>query len=161
MSKGYFAVMPFRNLFKINTTWLFCGVVWLVACSPLSIFSSTPRPESPVKPPTPALTATPIPFPTQTKTATLMPTPDLWEIQKCHKAPHVLKIEADWIWQYTGDIDRNRKVEMILNFTEDNQILGFAFDYQNVREYQVSGCLEERQFTLWLQQENSLVATIV
>ena len=49
---------------------------------------------------------------------------------------------------------------MLLNFTEDNQILGFAFDFQNVREYQVNGCLEGRTFILWLQQENGVDVVI-
>jgi len=113
-----------------------------------------------VKSPTSALTSTPIPSSTQSEKTTLTPTPDIWQIQKCLKAPKILETDYDWIWQYTGDINGRGKVEMLLNFTEDNQILGFAFDYQNVREYQVSGCLEERLFTLWLQQENNVDAVI-
>jgi len=99
-------------------------------------------------------------YPTQTKRPTLVPTPNIWEIQQCRKAPNVLEIEPDWIWQYKGDIAEHGRIEMLLNFTEDNQILGFAFDFQNVREYQVFGCLEERIFTLWLHQENQVDAVI-
>jgi hypothetical protein len=58
-----------------------------------------------------------------------------------------------------GDID-GRRVEMLLNFTEDNQISGFAFDFQNVHEYQVNGCLEERIFALWLLQEKKVITVI-
>jgi hypothetical protein len=113
-----------------------------------------------VRSPTSARTATPIPSPTQTEKPTLIPTPDIWEIQKCHKSSDVLEIEPDWIWEYTGDIDGHGKIEMLLNFTEANQILGFAFDFQNLREYQVSGCVEERVFTLWLRQENNVDAVV-
>jgi len=132
----------------------------MVACNPLSTFTSSPSSELTVKAPTSTLIATDIPFPTQTETLTIMSTPDLWEIRKCHKASDVLEIESDWIWQYIGDIDGRGKVEMLLNFTEDNQISGFAFDFQNVREYQVTGCLDEQLFTLWLRQENKVDAVI-
>lgn len=149
----------FRNLFMLNIACLFLGNVWLSACNPLSTSTSS-SPKLTAKSPTSALTATPILSPTQTEKPTLIPTPDIWEIPKCHRASDVLEIESGWIWQYTGDIDGHGKVEMLLNFTEDNQILGFAFDFQNVREYQVSGCVEEQVFTLWLQQDNNVDAII-
>lgn len=150
----------FRSLIKINNAWLIPGIVWLVACRPVSTFTLSASPELPVKSPASAPTATHTAFPPQTETSILPPTSDIWEIQKCAKAPDVLEIEPDWIWQYIGDIDGHGKVEMLLNFSEENQISGFAFDFQNVREYQVNGCLEERIFTLWLLQEKKVVGVI-
>lgn len=144
-----------RNPFKIITLCLCLYMAWLAACNPLSTFPSVPSPELILKSPTPAPTATYTAVPKQTEA----PTPDIWDIQKCLKAKDVLEIEPDFIWQYIGDID-GRRVEMLLNFTEDNQISGFAFDFQNVREYQVSGCLKERIFTLWLLQEKKVIGVI-
>jgi hypothetical protein len=149
-------VTTFKNLFKINTPWLILSISWLVACSPSSTLTASPSPELIEKSPTSAPSTT---YPTQTKSPTLVPIPDIWEIQQCRKAKDVLEIEPDFIWQYIGDID-GRRVEMLLNFTEDNQISGFAFDFQNVHEYQVHGCLEERIFTLWLYQEKQVDAVI-
>jgi len=141
------------------TIYIFLGFICLVACGPLST-SIPPVIEVTVKPFTSTLTMTHTPVSTQTETPTLMPTPDVRKIQQCQKAADVLETDFDWIWQYTGDIDGRGKVDMLLNFTEDNQIVGFAFDFENLREYQVSGCLEERIFTLWLQQDNKVDAVI-
>jgi len=147
-----------RNLFNIKVAHLFLGVVWLAGCNPSFAPTSLPSSELFVKSPLPTLSITPSykPAPTQTEKPTIIPEPDIWKIPKCKKTPGVIEIEFDWIWEYIGDIDGNKKIGMLLNFTDDNQILGFAFDYQNVREYQVKGCIEERLFTLWLQKENSV-----
>ena len=146
-----------RNPFKITIACLVLYIAWLAACNPLSTFTSSPSPDLILKSPTSVSIATHTNVPKQTEMPT--PTPDIWEIQNCPKAKDVLEIEPDFIWQYIGDFDGGR-VEMLLNFTEDNQISGFAFNFQNVREYQVSGCLEERTFTLWLLQEKKVVGVI-
>jgi hypothetical protein len=49
---------------------------------------------------------------------------------------------------------------MLLNFNEDNQIQGIAFDFKQMHEYRVNGCVEERAFMMWLQQGNAVEAII-
>jgi hypothetical protein len=65
------------------------------------------------------------------------------------------------IWTYIGDIEGRGEIDMLLNFTKSNEILGFAFDFEQVREYRVNGCVEDRIFTMWLQEENIVTAIIL
>jgi hypothetical protein len=163
-----------KNLIKKTTSCLFLAAVWLVACTASAAPATTPIPPSATKTNTPAPTITSTPIPTQTTTPihtvtptatptplpTFTPTPDIWEIQKCHKAPSVIDPSSAFIWIYTGDLEGQGQIDMLLNFTESNEIQGFAFDFEQVREYQVSGCVEQRSFTMWLQQNGVVVAMI-
>lgn len=127
--------------------------VLLTACS---TFLATSAPSIPTT------TSMAIPNPTimLEYTATPMPTSDMWEIQECRKAPNVIYLEDDWIWEYSGDIEGRGEWNMLLNFTKNNEILGFAFDSGEVREYKVSGCVNERNFTMWLRRGSTVDAVI-
>lgn len=49
---------------------------------------------------------------------------------------------------------------MLLEFTLQNEILGFYFDLEQAQEYQVRGCIEERSITMWLYQGDAVDAVI-
>ena len=51
-------------------------------------------------------------------------------------------------------------LKAILNFTKSNEIYGFYFDIEQIREYQVTGCVEGRVFTIWLEQGDIVEAVI-
>jgi hypothetical protein len=92
---------------------------------------------------------------------TEMPQQNVWEIQKCQKSPSVIPDDEHIrIEQYVGDIEGRGEMNMLLNFTENNEIEGFAFDFKQIQEYRVNGCVDGRVFTMWLQKEDS-VETII
>ena len=103
---------------------------------------------------------------TNTPTASLVPTKEnlqqnIWNIQKCQKLPSVIPDgEHVRIEQYVGDIKGRGEMNMLLNFTQDNEIEGFAFDFKQVQEYRVNGCIDGRVFTMWLQQEDAVETVI-
>lgn len=89
----------------------------------------------------PVLTATHTPHQIQTET----PKADIWEIETCRKAPGIIPNgQYNWIQEYVGDIEGRGKMDMLLNFTKSKEILGFAFDFEQVREYQIYGCVNGR-----------------
>ncbi len=146
-----------RPIIKIYSAFLLLLFsVFLSACN----VATTPSPISSVKrSKTPVTTSTFTPVPT-TPTPTLTPTPVIWEIQTCYKGPSVVDNHDSLIWGYTGNMDGRSRVDMLLNFTENNEILGFLFDFEQVREYKVTGCVEERTFTMWLQEGDAVAAVI-
>lgn len=138
-----------RNPFRINTLYVAFVTIWLTACTSSTLATALPTSNLEVE------TNSPVPTSTQPHplTQTEMPTAKLWEIQKCHKAPSAIpEEEYRWIHQYIGDIEGRGEMDMLLNFTESNEILGFAFDYEQVLEYQAIGCVDGRAFTIWLQR---------
>jgi hypothetical protein len=150
-----------RNLFKISVIRLTLVAVWLAACAPSPAATTSPTSSPAVETDTPTLTATHTPRPTQTEILMLTPNPDMWEIQKCHKAPSVIgDLYYNWMTNYIGDIEGRGEVDMLLTFTESNEILGFVFNFERVREYRVSGCVEDRAFMMWLQQGDTVEAII-
>lgn len=149
-----------RNIFaQIMAGLLF--LTMLSACIP----SSTPI-KSPDFIPTAmtellTLTIIPSPFPSQTEIPSLTPTPDTWKINKCHKTLSIVDSHfTDFIWNYTGNIEGRGRIDMLLDFTKDNEIRGFVFDFGLVHEYKVNGCIENRSFTMWLQSKDRVEAVI-
>lgn len=148
---------PIRNPFKINMLYATLATIWLTACTASPVTNLSPTSNLEVETNSPVSTAAQPPPPTQTE----MSNATLWEIQECHKAPSVIPDEEyRWIHQYVGDIEGRGEIDMLLNFTESNEILGFAFDFEQVREYRVSGCVGERAFTMWLQQGDTVETVI-
>src|SRR5262245_15210509 len=115
-----------RKFFQISAIYFSLMAMWLAACAPLHI---TTTPKIVTATPTPMVTYTPLP--TQTETPTLTPTPDIWAIQKCRVTSSVID-DHNFIWNYTGDIEKQGQLDMLLNFTESNEIQGFAFDFEQM-----------------------------
>lgn len=166
-------MIPLLNLLRKNATCLSFVAMLLAACTPMPVVSATPITGLTVETATPAPTITYNPLstvpttlhPTQTTTLvhppTLTATPNLWTIHRCLKVPSIFEPwDYGLIWTYTGDIEGRGDVDMLLNFTKDNEILGFVFDFGQLQEYQVEGCVESRTFTMWLKQEG-IVKTII
>jgi hypothetical protein len=110
---------------------------------------------------TPHPTVTPTNLQTRIWTPALTVTPDIWKIQGCHvTSSSIITLEDDWLWNYSGNIEGRGKVDVLLNFTNSNGINGFYFDFEQGSQYQVSGCVENRNFTLWLHQDGKVEATI-
>jgi len=149
-----------KNLWQKTSVRLSLAVMLLTACASPPATTVSPTSSLEVATDTLVPSATFTPLPTQTETPTLVSTPDIWEIQKCPKAPNVIGTDYGWIWNYTGDIEGRGEVDMLLNFTENNEIQGFAFDIEQVIEYRMSGCVEGRLFIIWLQQEDTVKAVI-
>jgi hypothetical protein len=109
----------------------------------------------------PRSTITPSPFPTQTERPSITPTPDTWKINECRKVLSIVDSHfTDFIWNYTGNIEGRGRVDMLLDFTKNNEIRGFIFDFGLVHEYKVNGCIEDRSFTMWLQGKDRVEAVI-
>ena len=51
-------------------------------------------------------------------------------------------------------------MDMLLNFNENNDIQGFAFDYFQLQEFEVQGCVTGREFIMWLKTENNVERVI-
>jgi hypothetical protein len=157
-----------NNILKQTLVWFYLAASLLTACTPSPTVSTSPIPTK-TTPDTPAQTVTPMPLPSatsmplsdQTATPSISSEPDLWKMHNCNPAPSVLeKYVYDWWWLYTGDVADQGVVDMLLNFTQSNEILGYYFDNEQVREYQVRGCVEGRAFTIWLYQDNNIEAVI-
>ncbi len=102
---------------------------------------------------TPIQIATPAPSATQ----------DAWKIQHCIFTSSITEsMEGNWLWEYNGDQAESGNVMVQLNFTTNNEILGFYFDLGQVREYKIRGCIAERYFIMWLftKDENNIEARI-
>jgi hypothetical protein len=98
---------------------------------------------------------------TDTTTPSFTPTPDIWQILECPNAPSIITLDNDWLWEYSGDFnDGQGYLEMLLQFTGKNKIRGFAFDYENIREYNVYGCVKDRSFIMWLSERDTVEAVI-
>ena len=156
-----------NNILKQTRGWFYLAATLITACTLSPAVSTSPTPsitaQDTLTPnttqalsPAPTLTSLPI----QTATPTHTATSDKWKIQECHMAPRIVGLDDNWLWNYIGDIDGLGEVDMLLNFTKDNEIKGFYFDIEQVREYQVVGCVEERTFTMWLHQGDGVEAVI-
>lgn len=143
-----------KKIFNISTIFCILAATWLAACSTSQTIST---PIMATEKPMPTATLTPLP--TQTKIPTLTPTPDIWAIQKCRATSSIID-DHMFIWNYTGDIEKQGQLDMLLNFTENNEIQGFAFDFGQMDEYQVNGCVQERNLIMWLQQGDTVEAII-
>jgi hypothetical protein len=107
------------------------------------------------------VTPAPVAADTPLLTHTATPRPDLWEIQKCGQGPSVIPgDESTWTHQYVGDIEERGEMDMLLFFTKNNEIQGFAFDFEQAREYRINGCVDRRAFTMWLQQGDIVEAVM-
>ncbi len=149
---------------------LFISALLLAACTffPTAKMSPIPSPVPMTDIPeltttqTSVLTATSRPLLTYTTMPNLTITPDIWEIQKCSISPSFIIDEWTYeaIWNYVGNIEERGEVDMLLSFTKNNEILGFYFDFEQVSEYKVSGCLDARAFRIWLFQGDTVEAVI-
>ena len=147
-----------KKAFKISLAGLAVALFLLACTPPLSPpAESTPliiKIGSPTK-----VTNTQIPLQPRTETPQPMTTPDIWKIQKCRKFSSIVN-DHTMIWTYTGDIEKYGQVDMLLSFSKNNEIRGFLFDFGRMREYKVTGCVEDRAIKIWLQQGEMVDAII-
>ena len=146
--------------FPKNSLYISIFLIWLTACAPFFVdtqktpaislsTTATPFTKSVIYTPSPIQMATPVPT----------STPDMWKTRSCDKVTSVVD-KHTMIWTYKGDMEGYGQIDALLNFTKENEIRGFLFDFKRMREYSVYGCVEGRNLLMWLKQGDVIQAVI-
>lgn len=146
----------------MSVFFVILGTILLDACIPSSsatLPALTKGTNTPTTTTTLHSTITPRHLPTtiSVPSATVTQTPDIWSTPKCEIVHSIIEdFYTFMIWEYIGDIAGRGEFTMLLNFPNNNEILGFAFEYEHIQEYQVMGCVQERDFMMWLSKDGSV-----